>query len=522
MPDDRQIGLVTARRCWLERSALSQLPWPRRAASVPDRSDVSVKTSLLRRPWFRQAALVLGALLAFAAHFRPWEVAFLEEWPLAEYWVDRGPIAFATHYFGWSLSRPLHLLPTELGLAVAGGAPGGIFLVLGLIASAQFLLTLWAIRSLSRAFWIGGAVALFIALHPLWPGGFLQRFLPAQAAALAMIIAAGLLIRWLQYGRIRWIATAAITMMVGLSIYPGPAVAAPLLAVALALAVEAPWRRRVVAVVAMTAASALMTVYSLVVTRLIDPRGGTYEAGNFTEATTAGPRQALATLGTTLNSHGFVILAGVVAITALGALLALIGAIPRRAGWLMSGAAAISPLCAIVYFGNVSWLQDIDRLGYATSLGLIAALLIPPITSLGGRPRAEAVIAVLLTILSLVGAARGIQHWQPYVQLQHRLLAELAPVVREAKGDEIVVVVDHSGTYGSEYTLPQHYINSASHVMNEDRTEVWLCSLATDPPLDGAVVCDPKDTGVGLRIVTSFGVPHGDVDIYIGQPESSG
>lgn len=489
---------------------------------MPARSNVSIGISKLRRAWLQPALLISAALLVFATHFRPWEVAFLEEWPLAEFWVERGPIAFAAHYFGWSLSRPLHLLPTELGLALAGGAPGGIFFVLGLVAAAQFLLSVWAIRSLSRAFWIGGAAALFISLHPLWPGGFLQRFLPAQTAALAMIIAAGLLIRWLQRGHVRWIVTAAATLMIGLSIYPGPAVAAPLMAVVLVLTVQAPWRRRVVAVVTVTATSALMTSYSLVVTRLIDPRGVTYEAGNFTAATTAGPRQAVATLGTTLISHGLVILAGVLAITALGAFLALIGAIPRWAGWLMSGAAAISPLCGIVYFGNVSWLQDIDRLGYATSLGLIAALLVPPITSLGRRPRAEAVIAVLLTILSLFGAARGIQRWQPYVQLQHRLLSELAPVVREAKGDEIVVVVDHSGTYGSEYTLPQHYINSASHVMNEDHTEVWLCSLAGDPPLDGAVVCDPKDTGVGLHFVTSFSVPRGDVDIYIGRPDSSG
>lgn len=470
----------------------------------------------------QRAGLVLGAIVAFAAHFRPWEVAFLEEWPIAEYWVDRGPVAFVAHYFGWSLGRPLHLLPTELGLAVAGGAPAGIFLILGMVAVGQFLLTMWAIRSVSRSFWLGAAVALFIALHPLWPGGFLQRFLPAQTAALAMIIASGFVIRWLQQGRVRWIVSAGVALLLGLAVYPGPAIAAPLLALVVALLVRASWRRRIIAAVVATATSALMTVYSLLITRLIAPQGGTYEAGNFTESTTAGPRQAITSLGTTLISHGATIVVGVAAVALLGAVLALIGAIPHRAGWLMTGTAVVSPLCALVYFGNISWLQDPDRLGYATSLGLGAALLVAPIAFTGRRPRVEVVIAVALAVVSILGGVRGIQHWQPYVQLQHLLLAELAPVVREASGDEIVVVIDHSGTYGSQYTLPQYYINSASQVMNEDRTEVWLCSLATDPPLDGATVCHPADTGVDLRLARSFTVPRGQVDLYIGDRGSRG
>lgn len=466
-----------------------------------------------------RAVLVVGALLAFAVHFRPWEVAFLEEWPIAEYWMDEGAVAFVAHYFGWSLGRPLHLLPTELGLAVAGGAPGGIFLILGLVAAAQFLFTIWVVRSVSRSSWLGAAVALFIALHPLWPGGYLQRFLPAQTAELAMIIAAGFLIRWLQHGLVRWILGAGATLVLGLAVYPGSAVAAPVLAVVLALVVRATWRRRIIGVVVFTGASALMTLYSLIITRLIAPQGGTYEAGNFTESTTAGPRQAVTILSATLVSHGASILLGVAAIVALGALLALTGMIPHWAGWLTTGSAIVSPLCALVYFGNIAWLQDPDRLGYATSLGLIAALLVPPIASLGVRPRLENIVAVALVAASLLGAARGIQVWQPYVQLQHRLLAELEPVVRDASGDEIVVVVDHSGTYGSVYTLPQYYIKSASHVMNEDKTDVWLCSLATDPPLEGAAVCDAADTGVGLRSAGSFTVPQGTVDLYIGQRE---
>ena len=487
-------------------------------ASVPTRG-LTPRTSTLTVSAVYRVALVAGSIIAFVAHFRPWEVAFLEEWPIAEYWMDRGPIVFASHYFGWSLGRPLHLVPTGLGLAVTGGAPGGIFLILGVVAAAQFVLTVWALKPVSRSLWLGAAVALVIALHPIWPGGYLQRFLPAQTAAVLVIVAVGFLIRWLQQGRRRWLLAAGAALLVGLSVYPGSAVAGPVLFAVVALVVRAPARRRVAGIVLASATSALMTVYSLLITRLIAPRGGTYETGNFTEATTAGPRQALVLIGGTLVDRGLMILLGIAALAALGAMLALTGAISHGAGWLMTGAAIVSPLCAVVFFGNVSWLQDPDRLGYATSLGLMAALLIPPIASLGRRQRLEVALAIVLAVVGLLGAARGIHQWQPYVQLQHRLLAELKPVVLQADGDQIVVVVDHSGTYGSEYTLPQHYINSASHVMNEDKTEVWLCSLASDPPLDGAAVCNPKDTGVGLQLISSFGVPQGTVDLYVGQRE---
>ena len=199
----------------------------------------------------------------------------------------------------------------------------------------------------------------------------------------------------------------------------------------------------------------------------------------------------------------------------LGALLALCGAIPDRIGWLISGTALVSPACAIVFFGNLAWLADPERVAYATSLGLTAALLLWPIASLGTRPRLEAAIAILLAALALAGGVRGIQKWQPYIALQHQLFAELAPVVAEANGEEIVVVIDRSGTYGFEYTLPQYYVSAASHVMNHDDTEVWLCYEETDPPLGWADPCEPEDIGPQPRYVRSFSVPAGEVDLYI-------
>lgn len=466
--------------------------------------------------------LIVGTLLVFLAHFRPWEIAFLEEWPLAEFWSEQGGWAFATHYFEWSLSRPLHLVPTGIGLAIAGGAPWGIFLVLGIVSAAQFLVVVWSLLPVSRSHLIPIAVALIIALHPLWPGGYLQRFLPAQTAALALFALAGWLIRWLMGGRARLLVFAAIGLILGLCVYPGPAVAAPLLALVMALAVRASWRRRIVAILVVVAACAVMTLYSLVISRLIAPGGGTYEAGNFAAGTIAGPREILTYVGNALLGPGLPILASILAIAGLAAVLALTGAIPHTAGWLMAGTAIVSPLCAGVFFGNVAWLQDIERIAYAISLGLGVALLVWPMTTVGRRIRLESVIAVALIGLALLGAVRGIERWQPYIALQHQLFEELAPVVAAAEGDEIVVVVDHSGTYGFEYTLPQYYISSASHIVNDDDTRVWLCHLESDPPLGSAGVCAPTDTGDDMRLVSTFSVPTGEVDLYIGEPTTGG
>ncbi|GAB3397240.1 hypothetical protein GCM10027515_01250 [Schumannella luteola] len=472
------------------------------------------------RSWAPRIALAALAVVAFALHFRPWEVAFLEEWPIAELWDKVGLGGTIDNYAQWSLSRPLHLVLTLVGLAIGGGSPAGIFAVMGVVAAATAALTVWALRPLSRSPWVSLAVAAFVALHPLFPGGYLQRFLPAQTAVLTFVVAAGFLIRWLLDGRRRWMAATFAVLIAGLCVYPGTAAAAPLLAVAVALSIPSSWRRRIVAVVVVVAASALMTVYSLVITKLIAPGGETYEAGNIAQGGVHGPRDFVERIGSTLIGSGLTVVAAVIAVAALGAVLALSGAVPHPVGWLITATALVSPLCTVVFFGNVAWLADIDRIEYATSLGLTAALMLWPIGMSGLRLRPLAVIAAVVILVSVVGGVRGVRHWQPYIALQHQLFQELKPAVEQAHGDEIVVVVDHSGTFGAIYTLPQHYISSASHIMNDDATPVWLCYEKGDPVTGGSTLCATADTGRDPRFVSSYDLPGGEVDIYIGKPES--
>lgn len=476
------------------------------------------------RAWLRPAAVVTGALLAFAAHFRPWEGGLLEEWALARDWQFSGGWRVMYAYIEWTIGRPLHLIPTMLGLAIAGGSPAGIFLIMGVVAAAQFLAIIWALRPISRSFWVSAAVGLFIALHPLWPAGLLQRFLPAQTAALALFVAVGFVIRWLQQGRARWLIGTCVTLIVGFAVYPGPAVVAPLMALAVALAVRASWKRRIAVVVAATGSTALAMFYSIVIVRLVTPAGtNSYELSNIESSAVKGAHDLLRYIVGTFVNYGVPLILGILAVVVLAAVLSLRGAIPNNAGWLMAGVAIVSPACAVVFFGSTAWLQDIDRIGYTTSLALAVALVIWPITAQGAPRKLDATFASAMTVLAVTGCLIGIAHWQPFVQAQHRLLSALAPVLTEAKGDQSVVVVDRSGTLGYLYTFPLQYLQGAAVVADHDRSKVWLCfPVAGQYPVpSGGITCDPTATGLDLRPAGSLALAEGDVDFYIGNVDAS-
>lgn len=462
--------------------------------------------------------------MVFAVHFRPWEGGLLEEWALARDWQLNGGWRVLYAYVEWTISRPLHLIPTMLGLAISGGSPAGIFLIMGVVAVAQFLGVLWALRTISRSFWVSAAVALFVALHPLWPAGLLQRFLPAQTAALALIIALGLVIRWLQTGRVRWLIGTVVTLILGFAVYPGPAVVAPLLALAVALAVRSTWKRRIVIVAAATAATGLMTLYSIVIVRLVTPAGhNSYELSNIESSAVKGLHDLFRYIVGTFVNYGIPLLLGILAVIVLAAVLSLTGAIPNHAGWLMAGVAILSPACAVVFFGSTAWLQDIDRIGYTTSLGLAVALVIWPLTATGDPKRLEVAFLSGMAVLAILGCLIGIRHWQPFVQTQHRLLTALQPVVTEATGDESVVVVDRSGTFGNLYSFPLQYLQGAAVVADHDLSKVWLCfpEAGSFPVPSGGVTCDPTESGLNLRPAGTLAIDGGQVDFYIGKVDAT-
>ncbi|WP_156122584.1 hypothetical protein [Microbacterium hominis] len=463
--------------------------------------------------------LVLCCLVVFAAHFRPWEVAYLEEWPLARDWDTLGPLGFAANYLHWTLSRPLHLIPTMLGLALGNGWPGMIFLVLAAVAVLQLLAVVWALRPVSRSAWLNIAVGMFLALHPLWPAGYLQRFLPAQTAALGLAFALGMLIRWLVNGRITWLIGGWVTLLAGLATYPGPALVAPLASLVLALAIPASWRRRMVTVVTVTAASALMTFYSLVVTKFISPDAPSYELGNIQHSAVSSVKQLVVLVGGTLRRDGSVVILGIAIVVLLAAILVLAAAIPRWSGALIAVAAIASPATTVVFFGNTGWLSDIDRISYVISLALVPPLMVWPLNRKESRPRLQGALAALLVALSGIGGLFGVLHWQPYIAAQHKLLTALGPIVREAGKDEIVSVVDRSGTLGFFPSFPEQYLGPASVVWNSDNTPVWLCFDASSALPSGASVCESKDTGTTLRLAGSVQLGKGTADIYIGKRE---
>ncbi|MFF2273376.1 hypothetical protein ACFVTX_13930 [Agromyces sp. NPDC058136] len=495
------------------------------ADDVGMRRDVRLDTAVTakRRAWVPILIVAIGALVVFAAHFRPWEGGLLEEWAIARDLKVYGWWGLIENYLEWSLSRPLHLVPTMLGLAAGGGEPAGIFLVMGLVAMGQYLAVIWALRPISRSTWVNVAVALFVGLHPLWAAGYLQRFLPAQTSALALMIALGFMIRWLQQGRARWLVGVCVSLMLGFAAYQGPAAVAPVMALALALALRAGWRRGIALVVAATASSAAMAAYAIVVVRLVTPADqDSYELINIAAAGVSGPGELIRLVAGTFLSSGRFLVLGVLAVVLLAAILSLTRTIPHEAGWVMAGVALTSPVCAVVYFGNTAWLSDIDRVAFTTSLALVVALVIWPLTAREHQRPLQTVLAAVLIVVAMVGGLLGVATWQPFVRVQHQLLSALEPVVHEATGDETVVVVDHSGTFGQLYTLPLGYINGASMISNDDATDVLLCLPQSTPyPVPpGNVICDPTSAGFDLRPAGTLTLPSGDVDFFIGNVDS--
>ncbi|MFF2273371.1 hypothetical protein ACFVTX_13905 [Agromyces sp. NPDC058136] len=487
----------------------------RSAVHAPD--SVPAPRKRARATW-PVVAVVVGAIVVFAAHFRPWEGGLYEEWTLARYWQLWGGRTTFAAFAELMLSRPLHLVPTFTGVAIGGGEPSGIFVVMGLVAAGQFLAVLWALRPISRSIWINIGVALVIGLHPLWPGGFLQRFLPAQTSILALLIAAGFMIRWLQQGRARWLIGACLALLLGFAVYQGPAGVAPILAIVLALTVSAGWRRKILLVVAATASTVVMALYAIVIVRIVvPPERASYELMNLESSGAQSPSEVVRLVGGTLVGEGRPLLLGIFVVVALGALLSLTRAIPYTAGWLMAGVALASPVCAFVYFGNVEWLQDIDRVGFAVALALSVALLIWPITAAARPRRLQLAVTAVLVAIACAGAAAGIAVWQPYLHVQQRLLGSLAPIVHETADSDTVVVVDYSGTFGDLLTLPNGYLSGASFIANHDATNVLICYPpdGSHPVPAGNVFCDP-DTLAGLRSAGDLTMPGGTVDFYVG------
>lgn len=467
------------------------------------------------RRWPQRTALIAGLIIVIALHFRPWEVAFLEEWGFAFDWQRFGLWGVIELMAEWTVSRPLHLVPTLIGLTIGNGAPGAIFIVLAAVAAGQLLLVLWALRPVVSSFWMRWALGMFLALHPVWAGGYLQRFLPAQTAALLLVVSMGLLIRWLLDGRRRSLVWACVVMFLALCVYPGPAAVGPLMALALALGIRSSTnRRKIAAVVAMTGTSALMTLYVLVISRIVVPDSA-YEQS--VGVMTVGLRDGITMVGTTLLSTGLPAVLSIIAVAVLGAVCSLTGATSNSAGWLISGVALASPLTAVVFYGNTGWLGDIDRLAYVISLTLFVALCVWAANTTGVRVRLEVVTVIVIVTVSVLGGVRGVLTWQPWVQLQHELLSEIGPVMAEAEGDEIVAVVDRTGALGTVGAFPAGFLMVAAIYWNDDGTRTIICPPPPEDPSDEAV-CWAGETARDFRFQKTVQVPQGEIDVYIAQP----
>jgi hypothetical protein len=94
-----------------------------------------------------------------------------------------------------------------------------MYLVLTATALAQFCVAGWALRPVVGQPILRALVVAAIALHPLWPAGYLLRYLPAQVSVLLFLVWFGFAVRYVGgRGAARPVAGSA-ALLVGLLTY---------------------------------------------------------------------------------------------------------------------------------------------------------------------------------------------------------------------------------------------------------------------------------------------------------------
>lgn len=474
----------------------------------------------MRRWWW--VSVVAGGLLVFALHFRPWEGGLLEDWETGNQWAQHGWGALPDSMRIYHTGRPLHFLLYYFGLWLANGSFVGGYLMLGLVAAGQFAAVLWALRPVSGSRWLSLGIALLIGLNPLWGVGYVLRFFPSQVMTLALFVSAGLLIRYARSGRWPFLLGSALVQLYGLLTYQAAAVVWIVAAVALALAVGAGWRRTVLAGAVSLACSAAVAAYSFAIAPLINPSSYETVSRELGGGSIVGPVTAVRQLlGTIIGQLPYVLLA-IVLLVVLAAVLHLTGSIRTRQAWLIVGLALGSPLAGLAYINTMFWLSDAERVANTTSLTIAIALLVWAIGSTGRHPRLELIAAGagVAGSIALVGVA--IANWAGYAAVQQRVLAIVEPAVREATGDETVVVVDHSGVLGDTYTLlSAFHLTQATQLTFGDPTEDVLCTSDEVPvrhflPACGDLEIDGEPADFAAMTPAGGGdIPGGRIDVYI-------
>lgn len=428
-------------------------------------------------------------LTVFLAHFRPWQGGLLEEWGFALAWQSEGWAGFVPR-LRLTAGRPLHLLPHYVGLAASSGGFVGEYAVLAGLAIAQLLLAAWALRTLVPSAALRWALAVAVALHPWWPAGGVLRYLPAQFAVTLTLLWFGLAIRYLQRGPRRLVAFSAAALLLGLLAYQALLVAVLVIVVPLAVLLTSDRRRRLLAVGSTAVVVALDVVYTVTLAPIISPES--YEA-SISGSQIAPLQLARAIVRTVVHTPplwGMLALTLVVVAVFVGLTRPSPGA--RWTVWL--GLALIAaPGAGLAYAANAAHLNDAERI--ALPIGAVAWVVLCLAASLVGEASLRRLRGGAAgVVLALTGAMTVAWYstWTGYAASQADLLAVVGPIRAETATEDIVVVVDETGSYGDVYTLLPPYLDIA---------------LAVEGYGAGAVICTPDDVERNQPTAAKFPIP---------------
>lgn len=416
------------------------------------------------------SAIALAVLVVFFAHFRPWQGGLLEEWGYEPVWDAFGWAGFTDRLGDW-VGRPLHLLPTFVGLAISDGGFVGLYLVLALVAVGQLVTIGWGLRHVITSPVVRWSAGLLLALHPWWEAGGILRFLPAQVAVLCVAIWFVAAARYLGGGSRWWVAGVVLAPAAGLLCYQAPAGTFLVGAVLLSARILAPLRRRVVTIAATTGVVGAVLVWSAIVAPRIAP--GTYESQFL--AAPVGPHHAVRVIARTLLSGAPLTVAVGLAVGVAVVVLGLRRVLRLRDAALLIGGLAAAPLTALIYSAELGHLLDPERVAGITGTTVLVVLLCLLVT-LPVATWAARGFAAVAVLISLVGAVAAYSAWTEYAIAQRDLLDLAAPVRAALSTEDRLVLVDRSGRYGDYYLFLDPYVDFAFNSDQGRGPQVVLCT----------------------------------------------
>ena len=436
--------------------------------------------------WFggQQVALLLASWVILAIHFRPGQGVLLEEWDHAIRSFSWGFYTALRHeILAWP-ARPIHNIASVIGSIQ--GQTWGFHAMASLFALAQFWLARWAVKPLIRFEWLVIALAFVISMSPWWQAGLLLRFLGAQQSLVAAIWWFGLTIRYALSGEKRLLLPMVIAMLLTILSYQAPA--GPMLIAACAMAgLSVLPRRRLITIISVNFITVgVFFAWAIILVPRLFPES--YDFGGIgSNSMPQLTRVLLQTFAKQLPSL-------LILMALLAACTLLLHQRSRITGWqfgILLISLALAPLTALVFAGQVGWLQDQERIAIPIGLSLwfTGTLLAgstwgsqfdtpnldaqDSLSSVSGRVAAAAIVAA-----TLAGSFVNYQSISKYGNLQQGLLAELVPLLQD---NDQLIIVDPTGTFGRHYTFlgSINLLQSAVNLITPIDAQVEICSPQT-------------------------------------------